>query len=235
MTHYQFFEFLQKWKKFNKVPPASGWPSEISLGKDFWDGVIRLYKYTASNNHEYETSFFFVDGKTISTPPLKGEKSSVTSKHQLNVKYVPKDKYYYEKQIIIDGKILQKESVRINRLPKKIDLGFLFNVHSHPAHYLDQGGQRIKTYSFFSATDINSLIHSSSILSGLVTDEFWLVCKTDKTISRIGEVGMEMLQRISNKAYSGDKYLEDIISKEMKDWGLIFYKARFNSILKRVI
>ena len=235
MTHYQFFEFLQKWRKFNKKPPASGWPSKIELGRDFWEGAIRLYKYTGSNNHEYETSFFFVDGEIISTPPFKGEESRVTASHSINVKFIPKDKYYYEKQIIADGKILKRKSVRVNKIPKKIELGFLFNMHSHPVHYLEQNGQRLKTYSFFSDVDINSLLRSNYLITALVTDELWLACKTDKVISSVGEVGSSMLQRISNRAYNGDKYLEDVITKEMKDWGLVFYRAKFNYPFRRVM
>ena len=73
------------------------------------------------------------------------------------------------------------------------------------------------------------------MVAGLVTDEFWLAAKTDRAIKQIGEVGSEMLQNVSNQAYAGDKYLEDVIRSQMQNWGLVFYRAKFGQVLKRVI
>jgi|GEM_PF-3555621 len=233
MNHNQFFEFLKKWREYKKYPPASGWPSEIVWGGTFWKNIKRLHEFTASNNHEYETSFFYVEGDIISTVPFKGEKEQVVSRHRLKVEFVPAKGDFYNRQIIVDGKVIKSESIKQAKIPSKINAGFLFNAHSHPVHFLPD--KKTKTYGFFSAMDINSLISSGVMVSGLVTDEFWLVAKTDKVVSQIGEVGVEMLQNVSDQAYAGDKYLEDVIKNQMKDWGLVFYRTQFGHRLHRVI
>ncbi len=231
----EFFIFLKQWRDLNKLPTFNSWPKYVHFGGDMWGGIKKLYEYTASNNFEYETSFFFVEGDVFNTPPFKGEKDKVSARHDFSVKYVPKSGEYYEKQVIMDDKVVKKEAVKAKNLPKEIRLGYLFNVHSHPVHKIMTRSGEVETYGFFSGTDINSLLYGSAVISGLVTDEFWLVAKTDRTISQIGEVGMEMLQRVSNQAYSGDKYLEDVIRKEMVNWGLVFYRARFGQTLTRII
>lgn len=275
MTSGEFFEFLKRYRESKTYPNSASWPASITLNSDAWNGISKLYKYTTKHDREYETSFFFADGDVVNTPPFKGEKSSVVSSHSMDVKFVPKDKdgKYYEKQILLDGSISKRISVKREKLPKKIQAGFLFNVHSHPIHYLDsrtgmpynpaldpesssfrkpglanflkvltgrykdprkENPNLTRTYGFFSDTDIRSLLASTGIVSGLVTDEFWLVGKTDKVVSQIGENGIQMLQNISNKAYAGDKYLEDVLKSEMAGWGLVFYRARFNQTLRRL-
>ena len=87
MNHYEFFNFLQQWRKYAKYPPASSWPREIAFDKATWEGLTRLHKYTATNNLEYESSFFVVDGQMVASEPFKGNESSVTTNHALQVKY----------------------------------------------------------------------------------------------------------------------------------------------------
>lgn len=250
MNHHEFFNFLKKWRGFEKYPPASGWPAEIIWGEAFWANIKKLYDLTSAINYEHETSFFYVAGEIISTDPFKGEQTKVKTGHQLKVKYTPtKTPRYYDRQIIVDDKIVKVESVKTEQANKSIDLGFLYNVHSHPVHYIEEPrageisnsanvmseAKKIPTYGFFSAVDINSLLVNSAMVSGLVTNEFWLVGKTDKVIKQIGEVGIEMLQKVSNKAFEGDNYLEDVIKTQMPDWGLVFYRAKFGQVLRRVI
>lgn len=232
MNTTQFFEFLQKWRSYNKYPPASGWPRSITLYKDVWEGIRKLYDYTKVNNLEYETSFFVADGDVFKTDPFKGDESSVRSSHSIRLRYEPQKNDYYEKQVLLDDKVVKKDRVKRSAIPKKPQVGYLFNVHSHPIHFNAQGQ---KTYGFFSDTDIASLLGSPAMISGLVTDEFWLVCKTEKAINRIGEVGVEMLQNVSNKAFEGEKYLEDVIKEEMSNWGLVIYRGKFGSSLIKVI
>jgi hypothetical protein len=163
---------------------------------------------------------------------LRGTHTQVTANHTLQVKYqVPANKKNYQRSIILDGKLISKQPVKPKKLPNQTEMGFLFNVHSHPIH-VNAFGE--KTYSFFSDTDIRTLIESEAIISGLVTDRFWLVCKTDQVISKIGEVGEELLREISDKAFAGEEYLDEIIRENMKRWGLVFYSAEFDKTLVRV-
>lgn len=271
MTHYQFFEFLQNYRKQGANPGVVAWPEKIELGKDFWKGIKDIHKYTQRDNYEYETSFFFADGDIVNSLPLKGDKHSVSAKHTLNVKYEPaKDNYFYKK-IIVDGRVVKQKSVKANNLPQKIEAGFLLNAHTHPVYYLDKITNKIisfdeyrmqnrkndlkhrlmeflgmyrvsadddpnlqKTYGFFSDTDINTFIHSSALLTGLVTNEFWLACKTDQSISQIGENGVQMLHEISKHTYSGEQYIESLIKEQMRDWGIVFYKADIGASLRKI-
>ena len=276
MTSTDFFVFLKKYRELNTLPNSTAWPSEIGFSSDMWKGIVKLHKWTDKHDREYETSCFFADGDVVFTPPFQGEHSSVTSSHNMNVKYVPKDKegLIYEKQIFLDDKIAKRVNVKRENLPKQIQAGFLFNIHSHPIHYLDnrtglpydpakdpeyQAQQQnfwrnflkvltgrykdpkrdnvnlSRTYGFYSDTDIRSLLASSAILSGLVTDEFWLVGKTDKVISQLGENGIRTLIEMSHKVYSGDQFLEDMIRTQMAGWGLVFYRGKFNGTVRRVL
>lgn len=235
MNHHEFFEFLKKWRDYKKYPPAIAWPREIIWGGAFWTNIKKLYDNTAVNNFEYETSFFYAEGNIVGTDPYKGERTSVKAGHNLNIKFIPKSGGYYDKQTLLDDKVIKLESVKAEKIPKEFKLGFLFNAHSHPVHYLGDPENPIKTYGFFSDTDINSLLYGENMVAGLVTDEFWLAAKTDRAIKQIGEVGSEMLQNVSNQAYAGDKYLEDVIRSQMQNWGLVFYRAKFGQVLKRVI
>ena len=232
MNHYEFFNFLQQWRKYAKYPPASSWPREIAFDKATWEGLTRLHKYTATNNLEYESSFFVVDGQMVASEPFKGNESSVTANHSLQVKYVPGQAAgYYEKHIIIDDKVVRKDYLE-TKDAKEIDAGFMFNVHTHPVHNDFQGR---KTYSFFSGVDINSLLLSPGLITGLITDEFWLAGKTDQALKTIGEVGQEMLERVTNQAFVDRNYLTNVVKTEMSKWGLVFYRAEFDRSLVRVL
>ncbi|MDA9865583.1 hypothetical protein N9C96_02795, partial [bacterium] len=228
----EFYKFLKKWKEFNKFPPLSGWPKEITLDTQAWSGIQRLYNLTQMDNFEYESSFFYVEGETFITTPKRGTRENVTADHSLQVKYeVNKKRKLYYQNVIIDGKVVSKKGIRPDKLPQKTDIGFLFNIHTHPEH-VNYNNQ--VTYSFFSDTDIRSLIGSSAIVTGLVTDSFWLVAKTDNVISQIGEVGHELLYQISEKAFSGEDYLDEIIRENMSRWGLVFYRGDFKNRLVRI-
>jgi hypothetical protein len=243
MNHSEFFDFLKKWRELGKYPPISSWPKTISLGSvDFWNNVKRLYDRTLADNFEYESSFFFVEGNILSSEPFKGEQYSVSANHSLRVEYEKAYGDYYNRKTIIDGKVAKTEPIKLAQIQKELKLGYFFNLHTHPVYYLNAGisdgsglQDQIKTYGFFSDTDINSLLMSNNLLTCLITDELWIAAKTDKVIQTIGTVGIEMLQNISHKAYSGDKYLEDTIKSEMKNWGLVFYRAKFGQSLQRVI
>lgn len=232
MNYSEFFRFLQKWRQAKRYPTAGSWPNEITLDRRAWDGIERLYNLTQMDGHEYETSFFYLDGETYLSTPLRGTTNEVRAQHSLQVNYqIDQAKRVYYRNVVLDGKLINKTVVTPESIKKPTQVGFLFNIHSHPEHV--NFAQQV-TYSFFSDTDIRSLLASDALVSGLVTDSFWLVVKTDKSISKIGEVGEEMLREISEKSFSGEQYLNDIIIKNMSRWGLIFYKGNLRSTLYRV-
>lgn len=232
MYYGEFFHFLRKWREAKRFPPLTAWPKKIDLDKAGWEGVEKLNYLTGIDDHEYETSFFFMEGKTFLTTPLRGERHSVSANHSLEVKYsiLPKSKKY-ERRVYLDGKIISKGQIDSRSVRKQTEIGFLFNVHSHPKHINFEGKP---TYSFFSDTDIRTLLGSQAMVSGLVTDEFWLVGKTDQVISQIGEIGENLLREISERAFAGEEYLDEIINENMARWGLVFYRAEFGKMLERV-
>jgi hypothetical protein len=233
MYYAEFFKFLKKWREAKRFPPASGWPSTITLDKKAWEGIEKVYNLTNIDNVEYETSFFYLEGETYQTTPLRGEESRVVSNHTMQIKYeVDQKRRVYYRNVLLDGKRIDKKAMKPEKITKNPKFGFLFNIHTHPQHLNYSGNP---TYGFFSDTDIRSLLGAEAMLSGLVTDKFWLVGKTENIIKKIGEVGEDMLREISDKSYEGEDYLDEIIRTQMKDWGLVFYKADFGKMLERVI
>lgn len=232
MNYAQFFKFLKAWRDAKRYPSATAWPREIYLDDRAWEGIEKLNYLTGMDNHEYETSFFFIEGETYLTTPLRGTTNFVKANHSLQVKYqISPRRKEYNRTVILDNKIISRAPVKPNQLPRETELGFLFNVHSHPEH-ININGER--TYSFFSDTDIRTLLSSEAMVTGLVTDGFWLVCKTDRVISKVGEVGEELLRGISEKAFAGESYLDEIIRQNMERWGLVFYHADLRGPLVRV-
>jgi hypothetical protein len=232
MTYSEFFVFLKKWRDAKRYPPVTAWPEQINLDMKGWEGVEKLNYLTSMDGREYESSFFFIEGETFITTPLRGTQTEVKANHSLKVKYqiAPKKQVYY-RSVLLDDKLISNTAVKPQDLPKKTQLGFLFNVHSHPEHVNSNGE---KTYSFFSDTDIRSLISSDAMITGLVTNSFWVACKTDQVISRVGEVGEELLREISERSFAGESYLDIIIRENMARWGLIFYHGTFGKPLVRV-
>lgn len=222
---------LSKFQSFDRLPNSYFWPYNIYVSKEIWEIIKKLRKWTDSVNTEYASTILNIDNQIIATPFTKGDATSVTSFHSIQLKYVPYSQTGLKKEIYIDDKLQTISSINITQKPKKSTIQTVFNIHSHPT-YINQEGQ--KTYSFFSPVDINTLIHTNQVMMGVVTDMFWLVCKTDKTIKTIGQNGVDMLYKISNTAFSGEKFLDNVIKQEMKDWGLVFYKAEFSKPLQKI-
>ena len=233
MYFSEFVEFVKKWNKSGKFPPRTAWPSEVVFDRHLWDEITRLHRYTDQTGYEYESSLFYIERETIISKPLRGNKDNVHAHHSMQVKYIPDNKYRrYERHIILDGRIIQKDFFAPESVPKQIDSGFLFNMHTHPTHLNNTGG---KVYTFFSPTDINSLLKINTLLTGLITDEFWLACKTDQVISKIGEVGQEMLANITRQSLDDETMLEQVLKKEIQNWGLVIYRGQFNNTLRKII
>lgn len=233
MYFSEFIEFVKKWNKYGKYPSRDIWPNEVIMDRRVWEYVVRLHKFTDSSGYEYESSLFYIEKEVVISKPLKGNKDNVHAHHSLQVKFVPDNSNNrYERQIILDSRIIQKDYFAPSQLPKQIDSGFLFNMHTHPTHLNNTGD---KVYTFFSPTDINSLLKINTLLTGLVTDQFWIACKTDRVISKIGENGENMLSNISRQSLQDETLLETTLKKEIENWGLVIYRGEFNKTLKKII
>lgn len=221
----ELHRFLKQWRDLKKFPSSYGWAESLTLSSHVWSKLKDIQGYTKKDGHEYAVSLYYVDGEVIVTPYTRGTPEKVTTSHKVEVKYSPKDKNYYEKKVLVNSKVLHKNSIPSSKVPKKIELVYLFNVHTHPI----QGEE----YSFFSGTDIRSFLSSNALVMGLLTDQLWLVGKTEKALKTLGENGESMLTKISHMIFRGEKDINKLISENLKSWGLIFYRAPLSGTLKR--
>ncbi|KXK08359.1 MAG: hypothetical protein UZ20_WS6002000888 [candidate division WS6 bacterium OLB21] len=125
MYEYELFRFLAKWRKAGKYPPASAWPGYLQFGSSIWATINKLHSFTATDMHEYEASFFAEGEKIITTKPIRGSEASVTASHSFQVKYIPDNgRGVYQKQVILDGSVINRETVLPNNVPQEIVAGF---------------------------------------------------------------------------------------------------------------
>jgi hypothetical protein len=203
------------------------WPSCINLSNQVWDKIKTIYKYTKSTKNEYATSVFFVNNELYVSPFTKGTKENVLTGHKIAVSYKRRGGDYYDQIILVDNKEEYRKPVKVTKIPQKSELGFLFNMHSHPPVQREKGGYY---YSFYSQADISNLLASNNLISGLITNQLLLACK-----SRESKVKHQNLAQIFAKY----KYIEaDSINNEVLDVfrgaGIVFYKAEFGKKLTRI-
>ena len=227
MNISELHKFLEHWRTLGFFPSSDGWPDAVTIPTPVWEKFKDIMKYTSGDGYEYAVSLFMIDGETVVTPYTRGTRENVVTREGLQVKYVPKDKNYYEKQIISKGKIIRKETVKASKVPKQVKINYLFNVHTHPIQK--------DSYSFFSGTDIRSFLGSNVLAMGVLTDRLWLACKTDKSLKTLGENGEEILQEISQRIFDGTGNVEEMIVTLLANWGIVFYRGGINETLKKVI
>lgn len=173
---HQVYEQFSKAEKSGLFPAKSAYPSKIHLQSRFWDECRDLHSMTLKDEHERAIDFWVVDGDICATPQIRGERGSVTSGYSLQVKYVPEFNDYATKYVYADGQEILKKSLYISQIPETSEVSHLFNLHSHPPHYLES--QKEPIYSFFSTTDIKSLFATNAVALGMVSDKVTLLCKT---------------------------------------------------------
>jgi len=232
MYYSEFYRFLKRWRQAKRLPPKTAWPPQIFLDDQAWEAVRRLYNFTSLDNNEYETAFFYVGGETFTTGAVRGSNQSVSASHKIQVNFTIDQKFkQYYSTVEVDGNIISKKPIEPSTISAHSEIGFLFNLHTHPLHVNQQGKN---TYSFFSSQDVATLLNGDNICAGLITDSLWLICKTDDSLATLGEVGEEVLQQISSSAFAGEEYLEKLIKSQMDNWGLVFYRAKFQEPLTKV-
>ncbi len=165
-SFYEFYKRMVKWRESNVYPFSQNLPSSISFPDDFWSDVIDLYKETIKDGLERAISVFWADDELVITSIVRGSETSVSSNHSVNVRYVPHPtkKEYLRKELLVDGSVKKRKDVYFKKVPKKVTVEYLFNMHTHPPYPMSS---EEKKYSFFSAQDIRSLISSKAIISGL--------------------------------------------------------------------
>lgn len=227
MDQYQFVKFILSNQSVGKVPSADSYPSNIKLDAIFWGEIKKLFKYTSDYNYEHSTSLYSADGDTVTTPPVKGLKTSVTTKHQVSMKYVPDREGWYKKHIFINGKIVKKYTLKKEKIPKENKILPVFNIHSHPSHQVND----TLAYSFYSSTDVQTLKKSRFLCMGLVTDEFLLLCNTSE-VQVLGSPDIVGVLAKLNQKYYRKKEIDIEALESLK---LTLYRAEFGKNLVKIV
>lgn len=197
ITFLEFYKKMISWSESKVYPYDFNLPEAISFPESFWNDITKLHKETLSDGLEREISLFWADGELIVTSVVKGDTSSVKSNHSISVKYVnhPTRHNYFRKEIYLDGSILKKVDVFYAKAPKKVEVKYLFNLHTHPAH-TDVNGEIY--FNLFSNQDLKSLASSGVVITGLVADKLWLLVRTSNTdmvnLLPDGEISVESLK-----------------------------------------
>ena len=186
-TFYQLYNKLRKWKEAKVFPFEYNLPKDISLPTDFWDKITKLNKQTISDGNERAVSIYWADGEIVVSQITTGNEKSVTTNSNISVKYSqhPTRKEYARKEVLLNNSVYKKTDIYYKKIPKKIEVAYLFNMHTHPQHQSEQGNTY---YNFFSAQDVKSLINSKVAVTGLITDKLWLLIRTDKTPNNVENI-----------------------------------------------
>lgn len=209
-SFYKLYNKLKDWKKARVFPYTYNLPTSISFPKDFWKKILTIQKQTLSDGNERAMSIYWADGDLVVSPINTGDNKSVTSRGNISVKYEPHptNKNYYRRLVILNSSIYKKTDVYKKKVPKKIDVSYLFNMHTHPQH---KDGRGVGYYNFFSAQDIRSFIKSEVAITGLITDKLWILIRTNKTPNNVEhltdkDMTIENLNKLNIGLYSGEFY-----------------------------
>lgn len=232
-SSWDFHTFLKEVEKSSKtnIPPSlNQWPQIISLTTDIWNRLLKIKKYTGIENRERSASFFWADGDVVTSEYIRGDENSVKVSHSAQLKYNPTtNNNYFEKQIIVDGKIVKKYTIELNKIPQEPKIIPVFNVHTHPKNNSEDKA----FYNFFSNTDINALMSSKSICSGLLIDQFWLIGKSERT--NLNGDNSRLLERVNSRfTLLGEDVKGKYLQEFSNSTGIVIYRAKEKGRLVRV-
>jgi hypothetical protein len=225
MHFHDFIKFILEFQRVSKLPAPHRYPSDLRLDSYTWDEIYKLYKFTSPYNYEYSSSLYWIDGDIIFTKPVKGSKTKVFSRDQLQLKYSPTKPDHFEKQILVNGKVIKKVT-NIRTIPEKPTITPVFTIHTHPKHV----NHDREYYSFFSETDINTLFSSPFLCVGLITDKFLLACKHSQSSRNLSQEQKQILSQINISLINNSPLNAELI----QDLGIILYSGNFRKQLIRI-
>ncbi|MBN2016423.1 hypothetical protein JW766_06370 [Candidatus Dojkabacteria bacterium] len=226
MNFFKFSEFIISHQRSGVLPNASSYPSSIVLDSSILQGIKKLKEFTDQFGYEHSITIFDAGGTVVSTPPIKGSKTDVITRHKFQLSFNPLRKGWFEKQVLIGGKAVFKTQIKQQDISKDPKITPLFNIHSHPA----AGSGEKKAYTFFSDLDLKTFLSSRAFCMGLVTCEFLLLCKHRNSLA-LGEKQRGILKKI-NEEYSNTRCISEEISQEL---GFVIYRGRISDKLERIV
>lgn len=208
-------------------------------------------EHQGSTGWEYEMMMAWFDGYFYySTPQTTKEYTQVTSHHTLKVHpKVDQKTRVLSEEVLIDEKSVgtKKYSDRLivdKRIQKfwsnqrdpndVLQPRFVCHFHSHPQNQIP--GQERRVYSFFSPTDIQSLVTGSTPMMGLVADRLWLLVNP---VYHLGQGQLTTpsqghLQEITQVEVATPETLEDKAGELMREYGWKLYVGGFKQNLRLI-
>ena len=175
---------IRKWQDSKSLPLESSLPSSFYLSTEFWDSAKRIYTFTYKDKKEHAISLWSIYKQIVVTDVTRGSASKVTTQDRIQVKFDPiKGKQEYTMRVMVNGEQKERRTVKVSDIKKvqqNKELRFLFNIHTHPPHNIE-GMLLQNEYSYFSQTDLNTLLTGSAPAIGLITDKVIFVFKTRNT------------------------------------------------------
>lgn len=209
MSYYTLYKKICYWSENNVFPNSYELKPNLSLPEDFWKKIAELSRLTRADGHERSISVFWAEDDWVVTSTIRGSEKAVTSGGSVLVRYVPTTRReYFRKEILVDDKLYSKKEVYYKNMPKKIEVKYLFNLHTHPVHKYQNSDQEY--YGFFSLQDLISQLKTNAVLSGLVTDKLWLIFRTNQSPSVLNnyeesEISVDSLkEKIKLVVYEGE-------------------------------
>jgi len=214
----------------------------IKYMRDCTDASLKEYikdpNYEGSTGWEYSMMMGFFHSKFYYSK-YQNSKSyeHVNSSHSFRYD----DHFNFESQecrddVIMDEKIIDTiEWPNTEALKKRNELMrnglyqpiFICNFHTHPLSLYPTLKKGI--YTFFSPTDVSSFFSSNIYMTGLVTDQLWMMGKTSSSNipshSDLAEVTKTELYEPEN--------LESKAGEVMRNYGIVLYTAKFGGSLHR--
>ena len=208
ISFFKLYNNLRAWQDAGRFPAEYELPEAISFTEDFWKRVIKLYKYTRADGFERAIAVFWADGDLILSSDILGNRKAVTPKSNVSVLYsASRHKGYLRKEVFLNDKLYSRKDVYEKKVPRQIEVKYLFNMHTHPPH---EGADGQNFYTYFSAQDIKSLLASKAVITGMIGDKLNILFRTSSTPSSADQItdqqiNMEFLVRELHIAvYQGD-------------------------------
>jgi hypothetical protein len=176
---------MRSWQDSKYMPLWSTLPKQFRLSDDFWEKVMQIHRYTEQDGKEHAISVWSIYKQIIITEITRGSESAVTTNDHIQVKFEAiKGKQAFTRFLYVNDKERERATIpfeKMPRNPKEAEMRYLFNVHTHPPHRVSNMIESKTYYSYFSQTDINSLLTTTAVVTGLVTDKITFLFKTRNT------------------------------------------------------
>ncbi len=180
---YSIRSKLAEWSRLRSYPAYSVLPSALVFPSEFWSRVTEIARHTRNDGHERAVTVWWADGEFVVTENVRGDTSSVLiPEHKLLVQYKPlQGTKYAERIITVNNDVYSKRTLSLYEMQKikKVEVHYLFNMHTHPPYIETQSGKHV--YSLFSSTDLKGFLTSNAAVTGLVTDVLWILMKTNRS------------------------------------------------------